>query len=70
MKILLNDKEIKQAVIEADKEIWAYKAHPRWEGEKYLMKVQLKKVADSIESMATDGWWLEDIIRVIREEAE
>ncbi len=44
MRILLTDEEIKQAIVGADKEIWSFKAHPRWEGEKYLLKVQLKKV--------------------------
>lgn len=46
MGILLNDEEIKQAMVEADKEIWSFKAHPRWEGEKYLMKAQLKKIVE------------------------
>lgn len=49
MNILLTDKEIMQAVVEADREIWAFKVHPRWEGEKYLMKVQLKKVVKWLE---------------------
>lgn len=44
--IRLTDEEIEQAILEANKEMRSFKAHPRWESEKYLMEAQLKKLAE------------------------
>lgn len=35
-----------------------------------LLQAQLKKVADAIESMTADGWWLEGIVKALLKEIE
>jgi hypothetical protein len=46
--LLLNDKQIKQTIIEADKRMWEHKPHPRWEGEKYLINTEALHLAQKI----------------------
>lgn len=45
-QILLTDEEIEQAKAQAEKDAWSHKAHPRFEKEKTLLRVQLKKVVE------------------------
>jgi len=40
----LTDDEIKKAIIEADKEIWAYESHPRWEGDEIFNESRPKEI--------------------------
>ncbi len=35
-----------------------------------VAKAQLRKDADTIDSMVADGWYLEDIVKAMRKEAE
>jgi len=35
-----------------------------------ICKAQLRKVADAIDSMAADGWYLDDIVGAIRKEVK
>lgn len=38
--------------------------------DKAIVKATAKKIADAIDSMTADGWWLEDIVKAIRKEIE
>ena len=49
MKVLLTDEEIEGAKSEAERLSWTFKVHPRFEKEKYLLGIQLKKVASELD---------------------
>ena len=49
--MLLDDKEIEVAKAEAEKLYWAFKAHPRFEYDKYLLSVQAKKILIKLQAI-------------------
>lgn len=65
MSILLDDKERKACYAE-----WEIERAELKDLDYLLLKAQLKKVADAIESMTADGWFLEDIVKALLKEIE
>lgn len=66
MSILLDKKEILKALNEIDSRF----QDVVYQSDKRIVKATGKKIADAIESMTADGWWLEDIVKAIRKECE
>jgi len=54
-KLLLTDEEIEATGGKAERLLWTYKAHPRFEKEKLLLEAQLKKIVKKIEANSWDG---------------
>lgn len=57
MSILLTDEEIEVAKAEAERLSWTFRAHPRFEKEKYLLGIQLKKIAEFIGGVFSEKKW-------------